>query len=41
VAEELNRFEHGDTTSKSKGSPAFQPPEVALGSESFSGFKVS
>ena len=39
VAEELNRYEHCDTTSKSRGSPAFQPPEVAAGSQNFSGFR--
>ncbi|KAL3909644.1 MAG: hypothetical protein SGPRY_009352, partial [Prymnesium sp.] len=40
VAEELQRYQHGDATSKSRGSPAFQPPEVASGCQSFSGFKV-
>jgi len=40
VAEELQRYQDGDTTSKSRGSPAFQPPEVASGCQSFSGFKV-
>lgn len=39
-AEELSRFSPADTCSKSKGSPAFQPPEVAAGHTSFSGFKV-
>ena len=42
VAEELSwrNFDEGDACSKSRGSPAFQPPEVAAGHESFSGFKV-
>ena len=40
VAEELGRYEADDACSKSRGSPAFQPPEVAAGHESFSGFKV-
>mmetsp|Transcript_35600 Transcript_35600/g.74767 ORF Transcript_35600/g.74767 Transcript_35600/m.74767 type:complete len:371 (-) Transcript_35600:14-1126(-) len=41
VAEELNTFEQEDNCTKSRGSPAFQPPEVASGShERFSGFKV-
>ena len=39
VAEELKRYEHGDKTSKSRGSPAFQAPEVASGSQNFSGFR--
>lgn len=39
-AEELSQFEQTDSCSKSKGSPAFQPPEVAAGHQSFSGFKV-
>jgi serine/threonine-protein kinase 11 len=39
-AEELNRYDESDKCSKSKGSPAFQPPEVAAGNTSFSGFKV-
>jgi hypothetical protein len=40
VAEELDRYDEHDTCSKSRGSPAFQSPEVAAGKESFSGFKV-
>ena len=41
VAEELPFFEPGDLCSKSRGSPAFLPPEVASGSqERFSGRKV-
>ena len=39
-AEELSQYEKSDQCSKSKGSPAFQPPEVAAGHTSFSGFKV-
>ena len=39
-AEELSRFDATDACSKSKGSPAFQPPEVAAGNATFSGFKV-
>ena len=39
-AEELSRFDETDACSKSRGSPAFQPPEVAAGNTSFSGFKV-
>ena len=34
------RYAQDDTCSKSRGSPAFQPPEVASGSQQFSGFKV-
>lgn len=40
VAEQLSLFDESDTCSKSRGSPAFQPPEVAAGLEHFSGFKV-
>lgn len=40
VAEELSLFEQHDQCSKSRGSPAFQSPEVASGLETFSGFKV-
>ncbi len=39
VAERLSPFETG-LCSKSRGSPAFQPPEVASGDEIFCGFKV-
>ena len=39
-AEELSMYDESDTCSKFKGSPAFQPPEVAAGSTSFSGVKV-
>jgi serine/threonine-protein kinase 11 len=40
VAELLDEYAQDDTCSKSRGSPAFQPPEVASGSQQFSGFKV-
>lgn len=40
VAEALDRFAIDDTCHTSQGSPAFQPPEIANGLESFSGFKV-
>ena len=39
-AEELSQFDASDACSTSKGSPAFQPPEVANGGSAFSGFKV-
>ena len=38
--EELSQFDASDACSTSKGSPAFQPPEVANGGSAFSGFKV-
>ncbi|XP_015923201.1 serine/threonine-protein kinase STK11 [Parasteatoda tepidariorum] len=40
VAEALDRFAKDDICYTSQGSPAFQPPEIAIGLESFSGFKV-
>ncbi|XP_014668970.1 PREDICTED: serine/threonine-protein kinase STK11-like isoform X2 [Priapulus caudatus] len=40
VAEELDMFAEDDTCCTSQGSPAFQPPEIANGQESFPGFKV-
>lgn len=40
VAERLDMFAPDDTCRTSQGSPAFQPPEVANGLESFSGFKL-
>lgn len=40
VAEALDRFAEDDTCHTSQGSPAFQPPEIANGLDSFSGFKV-
>lgn len=36
----LNEFAKDDTCRTSQGSPAFQPPEIANGLETFSGFKV-
>ncbi|XP_049785959.1 uncharacterized protein LOC126188401 [Schistocerca cancellata] len=40
VAEALPLFSQGDTCTRSEGSPAFQPPEVANCEPSFSGFKL-
>ncbi|EDV22295.1 uncharacterized protein TRIADDRAFT_29179 [Trichoplax adhaerens] len=40
VAEELDLFALDDKISTSQGSPAFQPPEVANGHDTFSGFKL-
>ncbi|EDO45439.1 predicted protein [Nematostella vectensis] len=40
VAERLSPFSADDTCRTSQGSPAFQPPEIANGLETFSGFKV-
>ncbi|XP_065132954.1 serine/threonine-protein kinase STK11 [Paramisgurnus dabryanus] len=40
VAEALHPFAEDDTCRTSQGSPAFQPPEIANGLETFSGFKV-
>ncbi|XP_070562891.1 serine/threonine-protein kinase stk11-like isoform X1 [Ptychodera flava] len=40
VAEQLDQFAKDDTCRTSQGSPAFQPPEIANGLDSFSGFKV-
>ncbi|XP_078352582.1 serine/threonine-protein kinase STK11-like [Oculina patagonica] len=40
VAEQLGPFAVDDTCRTSQGSPAFQPPEIANGLETFSGFKV-
>ncbi|XP_066599176.1 serine/threonine-protein kinase STK11 [Prorops nasuta] len=40
VAEALDMFSKDDTCTMIQGSPAFQPPEIANGCESFSGFKV-
>ncbi|KNC55656.1 CAMK/CAMKL/LKB protein kinase [Thecamonas trahens ATCC 50062] len=39
VAQMLDVYSENDYISSSLGSPAFQPPEVARGVESFSGFK--
>ena len=38
--QELDRFSADDACKTSQGSPAFQPPEIANGLESFKGFKV-
>lgn len=40
VAEEIDLHAQDDTCHTSQGSPAFQPPEIANGLESFPGFKV-
>lgn len=40
VAEQLDLFAVDDTCTTGQGSPAFQPPEIANGHESFSGTKV-
>ncbi|KAL4236957.1 Serine/threonine-protein kinase stk11 [Mactra antiquata] len=40
VAEALDMFSKDDTCKTSQGSPAFQPPEIANGLETFQGFKV-
>uniref|UniRef100_H2YV64 non-specific serine/threonine protein kinase n=1 Tax=Ciona savignyi TaxID=51511 RepID=H2YV64_CIOSA len=40
VAEALDMFSQCDTCFTSQGSPAFQPPEISNGDDSFSGFKV-
>ena len=41
VCQELDRYELKDLCQTCQGSPAFQPPEIASGSdESWSGFKA-
>ena len=40
VGQELDRFRRSDEIAVSQGSPAFQPPEIASGSDAFPGFKV-
>ncbi|XP_049866531.1 serine/threonine-protein kinase STK11 isoform X1 [Pectinophora gossypiella] len=40
VAEALDLFSSEDTCYTGQGSPAFQPPEIANGAETFSGVKV-
>ncbi|XP_076377947.1 lkb1/serine/threonine kinase 11 isoform X1 [Megalopta genalis] len=40
VAEALDMFSEDDICKMGQGSPAFQPPEIANGCETFSGFKV-
>jgi serine/threonine-protein kinase 11 len=36
----LDTFSKDDSCKTSQGSPAFQPPEIANGNETFQGFKV-
>lgn len=38
--QELSQFEQSDPCSTCQGSPAFQPPEIASGQDSWSGFKA-
>lgn len=38
--QELSQFEQSDLCSTCQGSPAFQPPEIASGQDSWSGFKA-
>ena len=40
VCEQLDLFAPDDTIITSQGTPAFQPPEVANGWDTFSGFKI-
>lgn len=40
VAEQLDLFAPDDTCTTGQGTPAFQPPEIANGHETFAGFKV-
>ncbi|XP_044314514.1 serine/threonine-protein kinase stk11 [Drosophila rhopaloa] len=40
VAEQLDLFSPDDTCTTGQGSPAFQPPEIANGHETFAGYKV-
>lgn len=40
VSEQLDLFEQSDWCSTSQGSPAFQAPELAEGSDRFSGYKI-
>lgn len=40
VFQALHPFAEDDTCRTSQGSPAFQPPEIANGLDTFSGFKV-
>uniref|UniRef100_A0A5S6QJB9 non-specific serine/threonine protein kinase n=1 Tax=Trichuris muris TaxID=70415 RepID=A0A5S6QJB9_TRIMR len=40
VAEELNRFSPNDLLKSSRGTPKFQPPEIATGLAEFHGFLV-
>ena len=38
--QELDQFDQSDTCLTCQGSPAFQPPEIASGQDSWSGFKA-
>ena len=40
VCEQLETFAADDMITTTQGTPAFQPPEVANGRETFSGFKI-
>lgn len=40
VSEQLDLFQADDSCSTSQGSPAFQAPELAEGTEKFSGYKI-
>lgn len=40
VAEELDQFSRSDLCYSCQGSPAFQPPEIASGKDTWSGFKA-
>lgn len=40
VAEELDQFNQSDLCSTCQGSPAFQPPEIASGQDTWSGYKA-
>jgi len=41
VAEVVGLFDPEDSCQDGQGTPAFQPPEIANGANTFSGFKVS
>ncbi len=38
--QELEQFSGSDVCTTCQGSPAFQPPEIALGQDEWSGFKA-
>jgi serine/threonine-protein kinase 11 len=40
VAEVVGVFDGEDSCQDGQGTPAFQPPEIANGADTFSGFKV-
>ena len=40
IEQGLDMFAVDDSCRTSQGSPAFQPPEIANGDDTFSGFKV-